>query len=97
MSDIRCPDDLPQVKCAPDAELRFSSPDGPARGPAPHRTRAGATIEVDVSSFVLSLEGRAVKLALVNDVTERRKAENELRAARACSAGSSRTPPRACR
>jgi len=44
-----------------------------------HRTRAGTEIDVEVSSFALNLDGRAVKLALVNDVTERRKAENELR------------------
>ena len=51
----------------------------PPGGPPKHRTRAGAELDVDVSSFALSLEGRTVKLALINDVTARRKAENELR------------------
>jgi PAS domain S-box-containing protein len=69
--DVCPPDDVPQVNGAPaDSGLL----DGRR-----HRTRSGAVIDVDVASFALSLEGRAVKLALVTDVTERRKAENELR------------------
>src|SRR5205823_7492885 len=31
-----------------------------------HHTRGGAVMDVDVSSFTINLEGRAVKLALVN-------------------------------
>ncbi len=72
--DIRLADDLHYSLASPnDSGL----PDGP---PAlrRHRTRGGALIDVEVSSFALSLEGRGVKLALVNDVTERRKAEIEL-------------------
>ncbi|MCS6866131.1 MAG: PAS domain S-box protein [Gemmataceae bacterium] len=44
-----------------------------------HRTRSGTEIEVEVSSFTFHLEGQAVQLALINDVTERRKAEAELK------------------
>ncbi|MBP3960757.1 PAS domain S-box protein [Gemmata sp. G18] len=75
---------VPDIRLADDVNYAFSSatdsglPDGP---PAlrRHRTRSGALINVEVSSFALSLEGRGVKLALVNDVTERYKAEEELR------------------
>lgn len=44
-----------------------------------HRTRSGADIDVELSSFTFHLEGRPVQLVLVNDVTERRKAEAELK------------------
>ncbi len=75
---------VPDIRLADDVSYSLASvgdsslPDGP---PAirRHRTRTGALINVEVSSFALSLEGRGVKLALVNDVTERRKAEEELR------------------
>ncbi|HEY1190231.1 MAG TPA: PAS domain S-box protein [Gemmata sp.] len=72
--DIRVPDSGSPFNSASDSGL----PDGP---PAlrRHRTRNGSILDVEVSSFALNLEGRGVKLALVNDVTERRKAENELR------------------
>ncbi len=75
VTDIRLADDLHYTIASPnDSGL----PDGP---PAlrRHRTRGGALIDVEVSSFALNLEGRGVKLALVNDVTERRKAEVEVR------------------
>ncbi len=75
VSDIRLADDA-RYSLAPPNDSTL--PDGP---PAlrRHRTRAGTPIDVEVSSFALSLEGRGVKLVLVNDVTERRKAEEELR------------------
>jgi PAS domain S-box-containing protein len=76
MADVRCPDD--EGPGAGGAASDSSLPDGPPAARR-HRTRTGATIDVDVSSFVLNLEGRAVKVALVTDVTERRRAEAELR------------------
>ncbi len=75
LRDIRPPDDTPRSvgslnnKGAGDSSLTASR----------HRTRSGALIDVEVSSFALNLDGRAIKLALVTDVTERRKAEDELR------------------
>ena len=75
LKDIRSFEDLPRslgslsAKGARDSSLTAGR----------HRTRSGALIDVEVSSFALNLEGRAVKLALVTDVTERRKAEEELR------------------
>ena len=76
MTDIGAPDDVPRTSASSPGDS--SLPDGPPAARR-HRTRAGATLDVDVSSFVLNLEGQAVKLALVNDVTERRKAEDVLR------------------
>ncbi len=74
-TDIRLPE---EVTYSPVSASDSALPDGP---PAlrRHRTRGGLLIDVEVSSFALSLEGRGVKLALVNDVTERLKAEVELR------------------
>jgi PAS domain S-box-containing protein len=75
MADIRPAGETPP----PDPSASDSSvPDGPPASRR-HRVRGGGTIEVDVSSFVLNLDGRPVKLTLVNDVTERRRAEAELR------------------
>jgi PAS domain S-box-containing protein len=76
MTAVRAADYVPRewLGAADDSGL----PDGP---PAPRRhvTRDGTVIDVDVSTFTINLEGRAVKLALVNDVTDRRRAEQELR------------------
>jgi len=75
MADVSAVDSALQASGAPgDSGL----PDAPPAARR-HRTRSGAELDVDVSSFALSLEGRAVKVALINDVTDRRKAENELR------------------
>ncbi|MBM3980282.1 MAG: PAS domain S-box protein [Planctomycetes bacterium] len=76
MTDICPPDDVPRATLG--AAGDSSLPDGPPAARR-HVTAAGAVLDVDVSSFVLNLEGQAVKLALVNDVTERRRAEDELR------------------
>jgi PAS domain S-box-containing protein len=72
--DIRLPDDMGQFASPNDSTLT----DGP---PAirRHRKKDGSLMDVEVASYALSLEGRGVKLALVNDITERRKAEEELR------------------
>lgn len=76
MADVRLPDDVPELSGGSVADSDLLDAPPAARR---HRTRSGVVIDVDVASFTLSLEGRAVKLALVTDVTERRKAENELR------------------
>jgi PAS domain S-box-containing protein len=75
LKDISPPEDAPRLLAAVTPAGTGDNPPVAGR----HRTRAGALIEVEVSSFALNLDGRAVKLALVTDVTERRKAEDELR------------------
>ncbi len=75
MTDVQAPDVPHGLLGAPGDSGLTDGPPAARR----HVTRDGAVLDVDVSSFALNLEGRAVKLALVNDVTDRRKAENELR------------------
>ncbi len=47
-----------------------------------HRKKDGALIEVEVTSHELTFDGRRARLVLATDVTESRRAERELRAAR---------------
>ncbi len=49
---------------------------------AKHRTRAGAVIDVEISSRELIFGGRRARLVLANDVTDRRRVEESLRATR---------------
>lgn len=44
-----------------------------------HRKKDGTIIEVEVSWHELMFDGRRTRLALANDITERRRAEEELR------------------
>jgi PAS domain S-box-containing protein len=44
-----------------------------------HQTKGGIVIEVEVTSHPLVFEGRPAELVLVNDVTERKKLEDQLR------------------
>lgn len=61
----------------------------PTRGDQPidrlelarHRTKSGTVIDVDVSSQEISFSGRPARLTVVNDLTERRRAQQALRAA----------------
>ena len=57
---------------------------GKARVPASglivkHRKKDGTTIFAEINSRVITLSGREVKLALVNDITERKRAEDRVR------------------
>jgi len=75
MHDIRPADDTPSpFHALGDTGL----PDGPPAARR-HVTRDGTILDVDVNTFTLNLDGRAVRLALVTDVTARRQAEVELR------------------
>jgi PAS domain S-box-containing protein len=44
-----------------------------------HRTKDGAVIDVEISSFQLTMDGRPAELILVNDVTEKLQLEEQLR------------------
>jgi PAS domain S-box-containing protein len=44
-----------------------------------HRTKDGAIIDVEISSFHLTMDGRPAELVLVNDVTEKLQLEEQLR------------------
>ena len=80
LKELHCPEDIPAL-----AE-RFS--DGNARRPANgsvtrHRKKDGGIITVEISSRVINFKGREAKLALANDITEKKKLEAQfLRAQR---------------
>ncbi len=76
MRDVRSPRDTSPPA---DVTLKESGVLGAQPAARCHRTCSGTDIDVEVSSFALNLDGHAVKLAVVNDVTERRQAETELR------------------
>lgn len=46
-----------------------------------YSTKDGTPIEVEVSSHIITLEGRPVALSMLRDITERKLAENELKRA----------------
>jgi PAS domain S-box-containing protein len=47
--------------------------------PSVHRKKDGTVIDVEITSHVLSFAGRQAEIVLVNDVTERKRAEEEIR------------------
>jgi two-component system cell cycle sensor histidine kinase/response regulator CckA len=75
ITDIRPPDDVPKVLAAARA------PDSPefAGGVWQHRTKDGRTISVEVVTHALTVLDRPARLTLAHDVTERRRAERQLR------------------
>jgi two-component system, cell cycle sensor histidine kinase and response regulator CckA len=80
LKDVHCPEDVPALL------ERFSERN--ARRSANglitrHRKKDGAIITVEISSRVISFKGREAKLALANDITEKKKLEAQfLRAQR---------------
>ena len=61
---------------------------GPVRSrPARHRKKDGTVIEVEISGGDISIGGRAAVLAVINDVTERRRTELALRESEATFSG----------
>ena len=42
-----------------------------------HRKKDGSIIEVEITSHVLDYQGRRARLVLANDITERKRAEEE--------------------
>ena len=63
------------------AELASSAGSYKTRSSRPHRKRNGQMIEVEVASHEVSREGRRVRIAVMNDVTERKSLEAQLRQA----------------
>jgi PAS domain S-box-containing protein len=80
VKDLLCAEDAPML------QEQFSEPN--VRRPdngfiARHRKKDGGIITVEISSRAISFDGREAKLALANDVTERKKLEAQfLRAQR---------------
>ena len=82
--DIRPPEDIPRML----AVARAPHPAGGSQGVFRHRTRAAEIIEVEVFLRDLRHEGLRAVIAVVQDVTERRRAEAALlEASRAATVG----------
>jgi PAS domain S-box-containing protein len=75
IKDIRPPEDIPalvQTLAAPVAGLNRA-------GEWKHRKKDGSIIAVEVTSHQLTFAGRRAELVLVNDITERKQLEEQLR------------------
>ncbi|HYW31973.1 MAG TPA: ATP-binding protein [Gemmatimonas sp.] len=81
--DIRPPEDIPRML----AHAHALHPEGQSHGVFRHRVKSGAIIEVEVFLRDVPYEGRRAVIAVVQDVTERRRAEHALEeASRAAAA-----------
>ncbi len=69
----------PSAEIAPVLERIATLADGPSAYDWQHRKKDGTLIHVEVVSNGLQFGGRAARLVLVNDVTERKKTEDALR------------------
>jgi two-component system, cell cycle sensor histidine kinase and response regulator CckA len=75
IKDIRPPEDIPalvQTLAAPVAGLEKA-------GAWKHRKKDGSIIAVEIASHQLTFAGRSAELVLVNDITERKQLEEQLR------------------
>ncbi|HUR54722.1 MAG TPA: PAS domain S-box protein [Gemmataceae bacterium] len=77
IADIRPPEDVDRAV----ESLRGRGPGYQPPEPWRHITKTGSQLDVEVSSFVLTLDGRLVHLVLVNDVTEKLRLEARLQKA----------------
>jgi two-component system cell cycle sensor histidine kinase/response regulator CckA len=74
--DIRPPEDVARLK----AHLTRLDDDHPeSAGLWRHKNRSGDTLDVEITTQAIEFAGRRARLAVVNDVTERRRLEEELR------------------
>jgi two-component system sensor histidine kinase UhpB len=53
---------------------------GKTRGPWKHVKKDGIVIDVEISGHMLEFPGRLCRIAIINDITARKKAEEELKA-----------------
>jgi PAS domain S-box-containing protein len=71
----------PALAANRDAELENTIGSYRTRSSRPHRKRNGQMIDVEVASHEVVREGRRVRIAVMNDVTERKSLEAQLRQA----------------
>jgi PAS domain S-box-containing protein len=76
LEDIRPAEDIPALHQALSQHTSLRSE---GRTPARHKRKDGSLIEVEVSWESLEFAGRPARLALLTDVTERRRAERALK------------------
>jgi PAS domain S-box-containing protein len=75
IKDIRPPEDVPALT----RYLSRATPGLDRAGEWRHRKKDGTVIDVEVTSHELNFAGRRAELILVNDITERKRAEAALR------------------
>ncbi|UBV44910.1 PAS domain S-box protein (plasmid) [Deinococcus taeanensis] len=75
VTDIRPPEDVPAA--LPVLRAATTNPHGT---PSRHLTRDGQRLDVIARAHLLTLAGRAAKLVVIEDITERRAAERDLAA-----------------
>jgi PAS domain S-box-containing protein len=76
LRDMRPPDEIPRFLAYYQQSVLSRPPQGFwSVGMWKHRTRAGAVLTVDITSTLLSFEGRDAILAVINVVTARQRAE----------------------
>ena len=78
IKDIRPAEDVPRLLASVHHGKR---PSTNRRTLWRHRTKDGTVIDVEISSFHLTMDGRPAELVLVNDVTEKLHLEEQLRQA----------------
>ncbi len=74
--DIRPPEDIERYR---QVRLHRHTTGGQSRSIGRHRRRNGDVMDVEVISHPVVLNGRAARLTVVNDITERRRAEEALK------------------
>lgn len=72
--DIRPAEDIPLVL----QKLKQSNPEFIHAGNWRHRKKDGTIIYVEINSHLLNFDGKVSRLVLANDITERKKAEQEI-------------------
>ncbi|NRF71086.1 PAS domain S-box protein [Aquincola sp. S2] len=83
IADIRPPEERPRLAGVLADLARDTAQARHEIGVWTHRCKDGRSIEVEISSTGLVLDGRAARLVLAHDVTQRRALERENQAARA--------------
>ncbi len=75
IKDIRPPEDIPVLEEAVSRPIEKIKDAGVWK----HRRKDGTVIAVEITSHELAFDGKLARLVLANDVTERKKAEREIR------------------
>ncbi len=76
------PDIRPPTEHASRENIIASLTSGTYRGERQHRKRNGELIDVEITSNEIIWEGRAARLVLINDITERKQSQTELQQAK---------------
>jgi PAS domain S-box-containing protein len=74
ITDIRPCEEIPAVM----ESARHVTEHATTSGPWKHRTKSGALLDVEISSYPVVFDGKQARLVVALDVTERRQSENEL-------------------